>query len=216
MKAKIIATAQRLLNLYRQEHVILGGWAAVNRVFVDEATDDVIVELREMPNGKLLAQHIENLRRGVTPMDGIERDLLPYGGQMSETISSINLTQSQWRELEYGLEQFTPDQNGLDMIQNLAVVRQFGDEWIGAIKSAIASRPHLGDKWNIVVQTYKAYNLWNQANQILGQPLTERSQAEIQADMPEYETYLPMFGDAGNELLGKLRTFISSMKTPEN
>jgi hypothetical protein len=41
--------------------------------------------------------------------------------------------------------------------------------------------------------------------------LSERVRAQVQADMPDYETYLPMFGDAGTELLAKLRTFISSM-----
>ena len=30
--------------------------------------------------------------------------------------------------------------------------------------------------------------------------------------MPEYETYLPMFGNAGTELLEKLRSFITTMK----
>ena len=29
--------AQRLLNLYRQAHVIEGGWTAVNRVFISES-----------------------------------------------------------------------------------------------------------------------------------------------------------------------------------
>ena len=47
MKAKNVAVAQKLLNLYRQEHVIIGGWSAVNPVFINEATDDVIKELRE-------------------------------------------------------------------------------------------------------------------------------------------------------------------------
>ena len=49
------------------------------------------------------------------------------------------------------------------------------------------------------------------ATDIINQPIDDRVRAEIQADMPEYETYLPMFGDAGNELLSRLRTFISSL-----
>ena len=53
MKAKASSIAQKLLNLYRQEHVIFGGWAAVNRVFVDEASDDVLRELRDLPTGKI-------------------------------------------------------------------------------------------------------------------------------------------------------------------
>ena len=44
--------AQRLLNLYRQAHVINGGWAAVNKVFLDESGDPkVIEELQNMPTG---------------------------------------------------------------------------------------------------------------------------------------------------------------------
>ena len=48
---------------------------------------------------------------------------------------------------------------------------------------------------------------------MINQPLTERARAQLQADMPEYETYLPMFGEAGVELLEKLRSFITTMKS---
>ena len=64
MKARASTIAQKLLNLYRQEHVIIGGWAAINPVFVAEADDEVIRELRVLPTGKMLIQHIENLRSG--------------------------------------------------------------------------------------------------------------------------------------------------------
>ena len=102
MNVKASTTAQKLLNLYRQEHVIFGGWAAVNQVFVDEATPDVLHELRELPTGKNLIKHIENLRSGKTPMDSIERELLPYGGMMAETVATVPLTKSEWAELESG------------------------------------------------------------------------------------------------------------------
>ena len=142
MKAKASATAQKLLNLYRQEHVIIGGWTAINPIFVDEATPDVIKELREMPTGKMLIKHIENLRNGVTPMDSIEPELMPYGGQMQDaSMSSVKLTDNQWQELEYGFENFTPDQAGLKMFTSLGVVQQFGPEWITAIRDAIAQKP---------------------------------------------------------------------------
>ena len=51
MKTKASTVAQKLLNLYRQEHVIFGGWAAVNQVFVAEADNDVMRELRPLPTG---------------------------------------------------------------------------------------------------------------------------------------------------------------------
>ena len=86
MNIKTSTIALKLLNLYRQEHVIIGGWAAVNPIFVNEANDDVIKELRDMPTGKALVQHIENLRNGKTPMDSIDPELLPYGGMMTALI----------------------------------------------------------------------------------------------------------------------------------
>ena len=212
MNAKTSTIALKLLNLYRQEHVIIGGWTTVNPKFVNEATDDVIKELRDMPTGKLLVRHIENLRSGKTPMDSIDPELLPYGGMMvAEDIATIKLTANQWQELEDALNSFTPDQMGLERFMKSDVVREFGEEWQNAIRSALNARPQLLDRWNIVNQTYNAYRLWDTANEIIANPISERSRAQVQADMPEYETYLPMFGDAGTELLTKLRTFVSSL-----
>lgn len=217
MKARIAATAQRLLNLYRQEHVIIGGWATVNPVLVNEATDDVIQELREMPTGKMLIRHIENLRSGKTAMNTIEPDLIPYGGLMAQSeLTGVTLTGNDIVELQSALDAFTPDQDGLNNIRSLDVVRRFGEEWQNAIYDALKSHPEMQPKWDMVTKTYRAYQLWDTANQIISTPLDERARAEIQAEMPEYETYLPMFGEAGNELLLRLRTFISSIKTEDN
>lgn len=216
MKATARVTAQKLLNLYRQEHVIVGGWAAVNQVLVTEGTPEVLRELGEMPTGKMLVQHIENLKSGETPMDSIDTDLMPYGGMMvAESVSTIDLDTDEWSELKQALESFTPDQNGLDAFLNVPIVKRFGDEWQVAIRSILGSHPEMLQKWAIVNQTFNAYRLWDVANEILSQPLSERARAQVQADMPEYETYLPMFGDAGDELLAKLRTFTSSMKSED-
>lgn len=211
MNTKVNATALKLLNLYRQEHVIIGGWASVNPVFVNEATDEVIKELREMPTGKTLVQHIENLRSGKTQMDSIEAELMPYGGQMMESIASILLTHTEWEELENGILRFTPDQAGLDKFTKLDIIKKFGNEWPVAIRAALAQKPQLLPKWESVVKIYNAYKFWDIASEIVNAPLTERVRAEVQADMQEYETYLPLFGDAGKELLEKLRTFVSSL-----
>lgn len=210
MKAKASVVAQKLLNLYRQEHVIIGGWSAVNPVFVNDATPDVIAELHTLPTGGMLVRHIENLRSGKTSMDSIDRDLLPYGGLMNQSELTVPLTESQIADLEHELNNFTPDQDGLNRIQNLAVVKKFGDQWIPVIRASLKARPDLSEKWDTVVQTYQAYSLWNTASEMVNQPISERARAQIQADMPEYETFLPMFGDAGVELLTKLRTFIST------
>ena len=217
MNQNTVTTAQRLLNLYRQQHVIFGGWAAVNRVFIADAAPDVMDELQKLPTGKLLARHIDNLRSGRTPMDSIEPDLLPYAGMMTDTTATVPLTDAEWRELESGIESFTPDQDGLTRIQSLRVIKKFGEEWLVGIRAALGTKPELLEKWNIVTQTYRAYFLWKVATDLLDAPLSDRSRAQLQADMPEYETYLPMFGPAGTELLSRLRTFISSIKdTPAN
>ena len=93
----------------------------------------------------------------------------------------------------------------------MPVVRKFGEEWQIAIRSVLGRQPQLLPKWDIVKQTYDAYRLWNTANEIVANPLSERSRAQVQADMPEYETYLPKFGVQGIELLEKLRTVISGL-----
>ena len=213
MKPKASVVAQKLLNLYRQAHVIIGGWPVLNPIFVQEATPDVIDALGSLPTGRFLAQHIANLKSGKTPMDSIERELLPYGGMMAESALNIQIKTSDWNDLISAINSFTPDKDGLDKIMALDVVKSFGAEWLNTIRSALARKhPELLQQWAIIDQTYNAYNRWNLANELLTQPINERTRAQIQADMFEYETYLPMFGDAGMELLGKLRNFISSIK----
>ena len=213
MKQKASAIAQKLLNLYRQAHVIIGGWGALNPIFVDEATPDVIAELSGMPTGKLLTRHIENLKSGKTPMNSIERDLLPYGGMMAESTIEVNISESDWNDLESAILAFTPDEDGLNHIEQLPIVKSFGNEWVQKIRSFISAKhPEFSENWATIDQTYNAYMRWNTANDLISNIITDRSRAQLQADMPEYETYLPMFGDAGLELLEKLRNNVSSIK----
>lgn len=212
MKPKANLIAQKLVNLYRQEHVIIGGWAVLNPIFVEEASEDVLDEMADLPTGKLLVQHIKNLRSGKTPMDSIDRNLLPYGGLMAESVATTPLSNAQWDELIKGIEEFKPDQQGLLNLQKLDVVKKFGDEWLVGIKTVLSDKPNLLAKWNVVVQTWRAYHLWYMASQIVKQPVTERVRAQIQADMPEYETFLPMFNKPGQELLAKLRSFMTETK----
>ena len=212
MKALAGAVAQKLLNLYRQEHVIVGGWATVNPVFVAEATDDVIAELRGLPTGNMLIQHIENLRAGKTPMDTIERELLPYGGLMGQSSAATPLTADELSELERAMDAFTTDTAGLDALQQSPVIKKFGEEWIVGISAALSTHPELLNKWSTITKTYQAYRLWDSASEALTNPLSERGRAQLQADMPAYETYLPMFGADGDDMLSKLRNLISNVK----
>lgn len=204
--------AQRLLNLYRQEHVIDGGWAAVNKVFIAESNDEsVIAELENMPTGKKLVAHINNLKNKKTPMNSINKDLLPYGGLMSGIEVSISLSDSEFSELKDALNKFKPTLDDLNTIKNMPFVRKFGNDWAQDIKAAIVGDADLSEKWRTVIQTDRAYKVWDSAQELLSETLTERNRAQIQADMPEYETYLPMFGDDGKEMLTRLRTFMSSL-----
>jgi hypothetical protein len=130
---------------------------------------------------------------------------------MSEMAYAVALTSAQWQELENAINSFSPNQQGLQNFLALDIVHSFGDQWINAIKAAIYEKKDLQEKWQIIEKTYNAYRLWNTANELVDTPLSDRKRAEVQADMPEYETYLPMFGDTGTELLEKLRNAISTM-----
>ena len=212
MQQQAHTIAQRLLNLYRQAHVIDGGWAAVNKVFITESNDSsVIAELENLPTGKKLVAHINNLRSGKTPMDSIDKDLLPYGGLMTGVVANASLSEEDINLLKQALDNFQPTPEDLNKIKQLPFVQKFGNEWIQDVKSAIAFDHALLSKWNTVAQTDKAYRVWDSAKELLSETLTERNRAQIQADMPEFETYLPMFGDQGREMLAKLRTFMSSL-----
>ena len=212
MQQQAHTVAQRLLNLYRQAHVIDGGWAAVNKVFIAESNDtQVIAELENLPTGKKLVAHINNLRSGKTPMDTIDKDLLPYGGMMSGQETNVSLTDEEISQLKQILDDFQPTPENLKTVKQLPFVQKFGNDWVEDIKSALSFDRNMVAKWNVVAQTDKAYRIWDSAKQLLSETLTERHRAQIQADMPEFETYLPMFGDTGNEMLAKLRTFMSSL-----
>lgn len=212
MQQQAHIVAQRLLNLYRQEHVIDGGWAVVNKIFINESDDpQVIAELENLPTGKRLIAHINNLRSGKTPMDSIDKDLLPYGGMMSGQEIAISLTSEELEQLKFALENFQPTTDGLRAIKQVPCVQKFGNDWAEDIKAALSSDIDLLNKWNLVIKTDKAYRIWDSAKELLSETLTERNRAQIQADMPEYETYLPMFGEQGQEILARLRTFMSSL-----
>ena len=204
--------AQRLLNLYRQEHVIDGGWLAVNQVFITESNDEqVIAELENLPTGKKLVAHINNLRSGKTPMDSIDNDLLPYGGLMVGQNLSVSLSNTEIEEIKSALENFETTPEGLSKIKSLPCIQKFGNDWIQAIKSALSFDKDASAKWERVIRTDKAFKIWDSAQELVSETLTERNRAQIQADMPEFETYLPMFGEQGDALLAKLRTFMSSL-----
>ena len=212
MQQQAHVIAQRLLNLYRQAHVINGGWTAVNKVLIAESDDPQVMEaLEKLPTGKRLATHIGNLRSGETPMDTIKPDLLPYGGLLATQDMIASLTPQELDELKSILANFKPTTEELNKIRRLDFVQKFGADWAEKIKSVLSDDPKAIAVWDDVVRTSKAYRMWDSARQLLSETLTDRNRAQIQAEMPEFETYLPMFGDSGKEMLSKLRTFVSSV-----
>ena len=218
MKEKPSIIAQRLMNLYRQAHIIAGGWGSVNAVFVREADPVVIDELKKLPCGEKLAEHIKNLQSGRSSPDSISRELMPYGGMMETGFADVEQDVSRFsnenlESLEQELENFQPDQEHLERIKSLPFIVQFGDRWLDGVRNALAvtDNQNLAARWKTVHDAARAFELWERASNLLAWPATERSRAEVQADLPEYETYLPLFGDAGQELLRRLRAFISSM-----
>lgn len=211
MKAKASVVAQKLLNLYRQAHVINGGWSAVNRVLVDEATDEILQEMTELPTGKMLVQHIKNLRTGKTPMNTIARELLPYGGMMDQPEITTDVSHDDMEKLVSVIDEFEPDQDTLQEFMKMPAVRKFGSEWEVAIKNILKTAPETLKKFDTIVRTSRAYKAWDDANEIISKPINERIRAQLQVDMPNYETYLPMFGNDGNKLLDKLHKITSSL-----
>ena len=212
MQQHTLTTAQRLLNLYRQEHVINGGWVAVNEVFLRESQDENVMKaLANLPTGEKLVKHIENLRNGKTPINSIENELLPYGGMMFGPDIETPLTPDEIRQLGVALDNFKTTPEGLNELKQLPFITRFGNDWLDDIKLMLADNNELLAKWETVTQTVRAYRAWDSAKRLVSEPLTERNRAKIQADMPEFETYLPMFGDTGKEILAKLRSFMSNV-----
>lgn len=210
MKAKASVIAQKLLNLYRQAHVISGGWGAVNQIFIDEATDDVMVELQDLPTGKFLIQHIQNLRNGKTPMNSIARELLPYGGMLAESNINADIEPDTMHELIDAIDSFTPSHSGLDAFMNTPVIRGMGVDWVMLGQRILKNHPDKRKQFDKIVETANAYKVWDMAKDTLNQSVNDRLRAQVQIDMPEYETYLPRFGEEGAKLLDRLHELTSS------
>ncbi|MDR0319273.1 MAG: hypothetical protein LBH81_00850 [Rickettsiales bacterium] len=206
--------AQRLLNLYRQYHVINGKWAALNPVFLKEGTaTDVLTALEKLPTGDKLAQHIKNLQNGKNTyayFDTIDPNLLPYNGMMEAQAAAPKLPEREMSALARELRGFVPNAESLERIKSLPLVKSLGDNWRNEISAAVANSPDLAATWDIVLKLDTATALWFKAGQLLAETPSERMRAEVQADMFDYENYLPMFGQAGTDLLDQLRRAVST------
>ena len=75
---RAVVIGKRYLNIFHQLHVIKAGIETLNKDFVS-LSDDVLKVLPELSGGSKFYQHIKNLKEGVTPMDKIDADLLPFG-----------------------------------------------------------------------------------------------------------------------------------------
>ena len=81
---RALAIGKKYLNIFHQLHVIKAGIEALNKDFVS-LPDDVLNILPELSGGSKFYQHIKNLKDGVTPMNKIDADLLPFGKDVFET-----------------------------------------------------------------------------------------------------------------------------------
>jgi len=192
------------MNLYRNAHAIDGGWGAVNRVFIAETDSAVMDEISKLHCGENLQRHISNLKGGRTKADSIDASLLPYDGAFGASTAGVGA--SEMGELKSALENFEPSAQGVERIKSLAIVRRFGARWAAGVRRALKDE-RLAEIWRNVVRADKALTLWARGSEILSSTRSDLLAAEIQADMPEYETYLPMFGKDGLEMLNRLRQF---------
>jgi len=167
-----------------------------------------------LPTGKMLVAHIKNLRSGETPMDSIARDLLPYGGMMVDATLNVDISPSDVKQIITAVNDFTPDQDGLESFMKNPIIQKFGANWIALVQSALSSNPSELERFDDIVHTWNAYRAWDNANAIMSKPVNDRTRAQLQADMLEYDTYLPMFGEQGSELLDKLHNVVSSLNNP--
>lgn len=206
MRSHSMIVARKMLNLYRSAFAINGKWGAVNQVFINEYDDMVMNEIAKLPCGLMLNQHIINLKSGKTPMNSIDSELLPYNGMMYSRGGDVD--EREFVQLTNALKNFQPDAANIAKIKALPVVRRFGDNWAIEIRK-ILHTDSLIAIWRNVVQTDNALRLWDRAVKILAAVPNDILRAEVQADMLEYETYLPMFGQEGTNALSRLRQFIS-------
>ena len=82
-REKAKGLARRAINIFRQLHVIDAPLKELNKKFLSLDSDAVAL-LPEMPGGVKLYSHIQNLIGGLTPMDKIDPDLLPFGKEVFE------------------------------------------------------------------------------------------------------------------------------------
>ena len=82
-REKAKGLARRAINIFRQLHVIDAPLKELNEKFLSLDSDTVAL-LPEMPGGVKLYSHIQNLIGGLTPMNKIDPDLLPFGKEVFE------------------------------------------------------------------------------------------------------------------------------------
>ena len=89
-RERALATGKKYLNIFHQLHVIKAGIEVLNRDFLS-LSDDVLEILPELAGGAKFYQHIKNLKDGITPINKIDADLLPFGAEVFETSELFHL-----------------------------------------------------------------------------------------------------------------------------
>jgi len=86
---RAIVIGRRYLNIFHQLHVINAGIEVLNKDFLS-LPDDVVNILPELSGGLKFYQHIQNLKNGVTPIDKIDVDLLPFGKDVFDSAEKFH------------------------------------------------------------------------------------------------------------------------------
>ena len=86
---RALAIGKRYLNIFHQLHVINAGIEVLNRDFLS-LSDDVVKILPELSGGLKFYQHIQNLKNGVTPINKIDVDLLPFGKDVFDSVEKFH------------------------------------------------------------------------------------------------------------------------------
>ena len=147
--------ARRAINIFRQLHVIEAPLKELNERFLSLDSDAVAL-LPSMPGGAQLYSHIQNLANGLTPLDKIDPDLLPFGAEVFEdkklymqftdfdkesyvpTPPPVNFKHvaetkaaavDPMEQVWVALRGFDGSAEKLEAFKALAVVRSFGDNW---------------------------------------------------------------------------------------
>ncbi|MHA1550098.1 MAG: hypothetical protein ACTSXV_01430 [Alphaproteobacteria bacterium] len=200
---------QNMLALFRQIHVLEGGVETFNKALLS-IPEDEIFSLREKPSGEKLFQHFKSLQSGEVKKNQIVKkflpfeELLPQKGVIDKEISlkknPVNSVEK--KEKNSILEElmaFSPDEAHLNRFQ-----KDFGDSWKKQLEKVVQKEnsKEIHIQYDVVLDFSDALDAWHLGETILA----EDNQVKARAQIKNIESFLQKFGDAGEEMIRKIKT----------